>query len=462
MVYTWNCEKNLEVKKMKTQKVLITIILLTYCTIACATFVSPTDAPIDRLIKNTTAYLKDKPNDAKAHYTLARIHYLAFIHNCASVPVFSDKKPPEVAGRFWDQGHMPYTRIRSHAEELALKEIGYGSRNEIPKEKHQQFEALRKRFRKELEDKHWIPNAFTKNELAQHAAKALTNFQQAIELEPKNALYHLGKASLLEQYVEFLRDIHEPNIPEPFRAIIIDKARDSYYSAYEFSIKKDLKTKFKPYPRLNMLVGYEAATAYIRLSQLDTAHSDEDKRRIAKVKKDLNRLENLPDSGIVTPIVFSLKENDCFADLLAPELTVSFDLNGDNIIERNSWVKPSTAILVWDPQKKGHITSGRQLFGSVTWWIFFDNGYHALDALDDNRDGQLSGNELKGLALWHDKNSNGASDFGEVTPIEEYPIASIATKSTTADGISPMNPQGLTLTNNQKLPTYDWTTSPLQ
>jgi len=442
---------------MRPQKSLVAIALLIYCTAANAMFVLPTDAPIDRLIRNTTAYIKEKPKDAKAHYTLARIHYLAFIHNCAQVSVFDEETPPNVSPRLFD-GHLPISKFWRHATELALKEFGYDSEDRIPKEKKRQFEALAAHYTKDLKDKNWTPNAFTKNELAQHAAQAAENFRKAIELDPKNALYHLGLASLLEQYVEFLRDIHEPNIPEPFRVIIIEKAKLSYYAAYELAIKKDLKSKYKPMSTLNEFVGYEAAIAYLRLSQLDAKQTKQDKRKIAKAKKNITRLENLPDCPvIITPIVFSLEQHNCLADLLAPELNVSFDLDGDNIAQQHSWLKPSTAILVWDPQQTGRITSGRQLFGSVTWWIFFENGYHALNALDDNRDGRLSDTELKGLAVWHDKNSNAISEPGEVTPIEKLPILSIATRPTAIDGISPTNPKGLTMTGNRNLPTYDWT-----
>ena len=58
--------------------------------------------------------------------------------------------------------------------------------------------------------------------------------------------------------------------------------------------------------------------------------------------------------------------------------------------------------LVYDPKGKGDITSSLQLFGNVTFWLFWENGYHALASLDDNGDGVLTGDELKGLAIWHD------------------------------------------------------------
>jgi tetratricopeptide (TPR) repeat protein len=39
-----------------------------------------------------------------------------------------------------------------------------------------------------------------------------------------------------------------------------------------------------------------------------------------------------------------------------------------------------------------------RLFGTVTWWMFWNDGDHALDALDDERDGRLRGAELHGPA----------------------------------------------------------------
>src|SRR5262249_34887925 len=150
-------------------------------------------------------------------------------------------------------------------------------------------------------------------------------------------------------------------------------------------------------------------------------------------------------SRMVTPIIFSLGSDGPLGDLLAPGATAPFDLDGDGIAERWPWVKRDTAFLVWDPQHRGEITSGLQLFGSVTWWMFFADGYHALDALDDDRDGQLAGRELQGLAVWCDRNGDGRSDPGEVTPIERLPIRAIATHATGVDGISPSCEQGLTL-----------------
>ena len=139
---------------------------------------------------------------------------------------------------------------------------------------------------------------------------------------------------------------------------------------------------------------------------------------------------------------------------------VAFDLDGTGRKQHYGWVRPDTAILVWDGDKTSKVTSGRQLFGSVTWWLFFNNGYQALATLDDNHDGQLSGTELNGLALWFDRNENGISDPGEVIPLSSTPIASIMISGTMQKGNTVFHQNGIRLQNGLTLPTYDWVATP--
>jgi len=79
-----------------------------------------------------------------------------------------------------------------------------------------------------------------------------------------------------------------------------------------------------------------------------------------------------------------------------------------------------------------------------------------LDAFDDNRDGELSGDELVGLGVWTDANSNGVSDAGEVVPIAETGIEAIACVQTDTTMGMPANLLGLRMTDRRVLPTYDW------
>jgi hypothetical protein len=239
------------------------------------------------------------------------------------------------------------------------------------------------------------------------------------------------------------------------------KLKGIYYAAYQHSIANALKFAEQPYGGLGTLVGYEAGKAYLRVAQADTPIPVAEERKIAEVKRDIKKLDGLP-MGSVTPIVFSLEGRIPLADLLDPGLKVPFDLDGDGITESWPWVKPTTGILVWDPDGEGNISSGRQLFGSVTWWLFFEDGYHALDALDDNRDGALTGTELAGICVWLDRDSDGKSDRGEVRPVGAFGIASLATRATGQAQGCPMNSSGLTLTDGRTFPTYDWIASPIE
>jgi hypothetical protein len=90
--------------------------------------------------------------------------------------------------------------------------------------------------------------------------------------------------------------------------------------------------------------------------------------------------------------------------------------------------------------------------------MFWENGYQALAALDNNADFELSGDELMGLAIWHDRNSNGISEPGEVKPLAEYGITSISCRSE-RDTSHPVgiaySPEGVTFGDGTVRPTYD-------
>lgn len=184
-------------------------------------------------------------------------------------------------------------------------------------------------------------------------------------------------------------------------------------------------------------------------------------KNIKETNKSLEHFNNLSRAAI-TPFIFSLNENETINQLIDSIIKVNFDLEGNGKSRQWLWVKSNTAFLVWDPQNSGEITSGRQMFGSVTWWIFFENGYQALDILDDNRDGQLEGSELNGIRAWFDKNSNGTSELGEVVDLTTLQIKSIGTKPNCMIENMPVHKKGITLMDGSKLPTYDWVTKPYQ
>ena len=109
------------------------------------------------------------------------------------------------------------------------------------------------------------------------------------------------------------------------------------------------------------------------------------------------------------------------------------------------------------------ITSGLQLFGNVTFWLFWENGYDALRALDDNGDRRMTGAELSGMSLWHDRNSDGRSDRDEVRPVGEWGIVALSC----GYEYDPRHPneiafsrRGVTFANGATRPTFDLVLTP--
>ena len=107
---------------------------------------------------------------------------------------------------------------------------------------------------------------------------------------------------------------------------------------------------------------------------------------------------------------------------------------------------------------RAYSPSALQLFGGVTFWMFWENGYHALAALDDDCDGMLAGKELEGLAIWQDLNGNAICERGDVKPLAEWGIVAISCRYVRdlkrPDRIA-YSPQGVFFRDGSNRPTYD-------
>ncbi len=267
--------------------------------------------------------------------------------------------------------------------------------------------------------------------------------------------------SLYDEYLSYTADANITEHPRQLACVTIPKIRMTYYLAYRFSIENDRKLTAQPvWANLQGIVSHEAGSAYVRLAAKEPSIADTNS--VAQIKADLAKLESLPTvRGPITPVIFSVHEHGSVLKLLAPDTCVTFDLDGTGRNARWPWIKPTTGLLVWDPLNKGEITSGRQLFGTATWWLLFTNGYFALDTLDDNRDGSLSGRELKGIGVWFDRNANGRSEPGEVQPVADFGVQAIRTRPTGSDHGMLMNANGIVLKDGTTVPTYDWIVSPV-
>ena len=449
--------------------VLLVFLFLKAADAMCA---MPLDLPAERLVANLEAIIKDHPKDAGGYARLARVQATLFLDRITTL-------------HEWD--------LRANA--MFAPQPG-----------------------KDVTD----------DDAQKYGLEAAKNFAKAIELDPKNGMYHLNVAYFLEhgadqaatapyglverkptaaeaadfeRLIKFLasddekarKEAHDQlvafgNEGKTVKALVAhlkdanpkiatavqkllgnlwkEQAIVYYWKAYELTIDADIKEDTGTFGG-SRPISTEAAAAYEGMVGARTA-GDAEKKNLATIKDKRDELAkaqaakmNGPNGGPMmvrstSPIIFSLDAAKPLHQLLAANKMVPFDLDGDDVVELRAWVKGDTAILVWDPAGTGKIASGRQLFGNVTWWIFWDNGYQAMDALDDNRDGQLTGAELTGLCVWRDANQNGISDPGEVEPVVNVGIDSISVRASSTEDGCPANSHGLHLASGKTLPTYDW------
>jgi hypothetical protein len=381
--------------------------------------VMPQKIPGDRLVKNLEAMLAKNPKSGEIEYLIGRAHYATY----ATTYENGYLKPGDVE-------YMP------------------GYRGSLPG-----FPGMFGLIRPW--DENSVPKPTASN--LEHIRGAVKHLRASINLGYKEdaSLPHLTLACVFESAAPIADKVTllPPYAKLKTKAQFLSEAADEYLRAYDMSIKVDETQKTIPLFGLHTLVSFEAARSYLRVRP--------EGPRKADLSAALAKFNKLPNSGIVTPLIFGIDQSSSLADLLDPSREVAFDLNGTGLPQRYLWVKPTTAFLVWDPEGEGKISTGRRLFGNATWWMLWSDAYQALAALDNNHDGWLSGSELKGLAIWIDRNQNGRSDPGEVVSLSSVGIEAIATGYTDRFGLSMGNPSGLRMRDGRILPTYDWVTRPL-
>lgn len=183
------------------------------------------------------------------------------------------------------------------------------------------------------------------------------------------------------------------------------------------------------------------------------ATTERDRSRMQRLRE---RLEASQPIIYVTPIVVPMRDSP-FDAMIAPNAPVAFDFAGTGDARAQGWLTPDAAWLVWDPEWRGQVRSGFDMIGQRTWAVFWRDGFEALRALDDNRDGELTGAELGGLALWRDANSNGVSEPGEVLPVQVHGIAGLAVRAERTRRDLLTAPDGVRFDDGHTRPLYDWT-----
>ena len=201
---------------------------------------------------------------------------------------------------------------------------------------------------------------------------------------------------------------------------------------------------------------HEAASYLIAL--LDPTR---DAAEIADLRAKQKAIDDKPPRAI-TPLAIPLEDGLPPDAIPAITARVRFDADGSGHLRHWTWISPDAGWLVHDPLKRGEITSALQWFGNVTFWLFWNNGYHALSALDDDGNGELTAGELRDLAIWHDRNSDGISDPGEVRPLAAHDIVGLSCRYVDGDRLgryrlqfAAVSPQGVRLADGRIRPSYD-------
>jgi len=264
-----------------------------------------------------------------------------------------------------------------------------------------------------------------------HLEKAISYYDEAIKLKPDFLAARLGHAWCIEQ----------------------SGAKDKAIELYRKLVVDAWKTegKLTRGGRGGHYITAEAAEYLISL--LDAA---EDAAEIKTMQERAAYLKALPRP--ITPIAIPLTDDLSPTGLLGCDTTVRFDADGTGQRSAWTWIHKDAGWLVYDPHGRGEISSALQMFGNVSFWLFWDNGYQALTALDDNADRVLRGSELAGLAIWCDANSNGISEPGEVTALESWGIVGLSCEHcehpSHPDRI-PYSPQGVLFRDGTTRPSYD-------
>lgn len=363
--------------------------------------------PVDRLIANVAKTVASEPKNIEAIYTLGRLHSLAFAVGNYSVLIYNSEKIPNF-------GHFTTPRVV-------------------------QSKAAKK----------------DKESALKHLSESLRLYGISVEKEPKNALYSFSYGWVLEQGASNASEVDAPFKNDKMKLTTEawkTEALKQYRNAFRLSSGSDLAGKGFLAGDQN-IVSQEAAEAILN-SFNGKVLTPKEINEQTSLQSHLKKIKAKP--RYITPIIFPIKRTQSYLNLTSGKRASAFDLMGDGVKRNWEWVSPETGILVWDPTRLGKIKTGKQLFGSVTWWMFWESGYAPLQALDDNRDGELTGRELRGISVWVDRNGNGVSDPGEVTPADAFGICKIKVRPQFhLDGIL-SNSEGIELKDGSFRPTYDW------
>lgn len=274
-------------------------------------------------------------------------------------------------------------------------------------------------------------DAKTAQAAREHLTTAIATYEAVLKMSPTNMPARLGHAWAIDKSVDRTRAILL------YRGIVNDA----------WPVESKMTTAG---------LGWQSVTAETASYLIPLLDPVKDKDEIATLQDHIAQMRRV--NRPITPIAIPLR-----AGLTAEAITnntarVHFDADGSGRRDAWTWITSDAAWLTYRRDLSRPIGSALQLFGNVTFWLFWDNGYHALRALDDNGDGRLRGEELRGLGLWHDANADGISDAGELMSLTDAGIVELSCAYQLdprhPDEIA-FSPSGAIFADGSSRPTYD-------
>lgn len=455
-------------------------------------YMTPTPWPVERMVANLQRWVTENPGDSQGHFVLGRVHALAFTleakqlgcwfeleegaEELLAVPedpiqrAFYGRDKPDRDGPGPDEmlshlreGIRHLQRALDLAPQSAAAHLSLGYLIERGAHLAPRLETF-SIFR--------LPQIRIRQDTDEGILQRLQALGSSDTPERDRALSELQERRFFLASLRYLESEclssnrrRSDGARELLERFWKEQAIEHDRLAFEMALPREIELDTKPLAMLgdglDTLVSYEAGRAWLRLVEERGPVNETEREGLMEVRDALKRFETLPPTNAITPLILSLEEGARLEDLLLPDSAVLFDLDGDGTDEAWPWLRPGAGFLVWDPQESGRVSSGRQMFGTVSAQLYFDDGYRALSALDDDGDERLSNEELRGVALWFDDDCDGLAEAGEVRPVREHGITALATRATVRIGRSLGNPCGVETADGRFLASYDWVTESL-
>lgn len=361
-----------------------------------AIFIAPEleNVPIDRLVQNLEAQIRERPDRMAPRLNLARVHAMAYASKSDTAKVATGRRGG-AAGEPW---------------------FGFDPND----------------FRLPIE-----PAADPKkqDEASAHLKAAIAGYEEVLRRQPDHLIAKVGRAWCLDQ--------------SGSKIAAIAAYRDALSAAW---------TKEGPGGGgLPALQNYMPVTVEVAAYLAGLLDPIKDAAEIADLRAKTARIQDAMRMRPITPIVVPLRRGADLAALVDLSAAVTFDADGTRVPKRWTWITPNAGWLVFDRLHRCQVASALQWFGPMTFGLFWENGYAALRALDDDGDGEVSGSELDGLAIWRDVNRNGISEGAEVQPAGRWGIVRLSWRSDWVDDGTAIAiaPAGVTFRDGTTRPTYD-------